>query len=281
MSDFEKQLQKKKFDTGRGDVFWFENKKFRDRPTVVFLHGLSSNHTTWIKVMRELDRAGYNSLAPDLRGHGLSDMTKKKENYNWPTFSQDLFQYLEKENLKNFILVGYCFGGSIALDFSASHPDLARGLVLISTNHVNPLRYKKIDFLTPLAVGFLNVLSLLLIWQKRKKYHYYRHGEQGGYWQSVWEGLNTMPVSVNFWMLSMMGKLNLAGKIGKIKIPTLIIRAKRDPFVSAAETRDIVRAIPDSQEIVLDHPSHFIGSKRQDDILKEILIFLEKIFEKT
>jgi pimeloyl-ACP methyl ester carboxylesterase len=228
--------------------------------------------------MEELEEKGYNSLAPDLRGHGFSDMQKEKKFYDWPVFSSDICQIAKKENLKNFLLAGYCFGGSVALDFAAAYPDFAKGLVLISTNHLNPLKYKKIGFLTPLAVGILDILSILFLWQKRKKYLYYQHGQSTGYWHSVWIGLNTMPLSVNFWMLAMMGRLDLTRKISCIKIPTLIIHAKRDPFVSAAEARDMKSAIPGSKEIVLDHPSHFIGSKRQDDITKEILKFLEKFF---
>ncbi len=273
--DLQSQIEKKSVDTGQGEIFYFLNAPYAGKPTVVFLHGLSSNHTTWIYPMKALQKNGYNSLAVELRGHGLSDKTKKRDLYKLPVFANDLKLILEKENVKNPALVGYSFGGAIVIYYAARYQKEG-SLVLVSASHVSPLIYKKLGFLAPAAYWFLQILAFLLLWQGQKKYRYYRHGESRGYWQSVWTGLNTMPLSVNFWMLSEVVRLNLKSILPRVKVPTLIIRAKNDPFVSPAEARDMAASLPKSEIAVPKSPSHFIASRSQKELIEIILGFLKK-----
>ena len=268
-------LEEKFVETASGKIFYYLNDNFPNRPTAVFLHGLSANHTTWLEVIKILHENGYNSLALDLRGHGSSLKTKNRSLYKLPVFTDDLKRIIEIEKIKEFFLVGYSFGGSIAIDYAIKYPDSLLRLVLISANHTNPLEYKGTRFLTPLGYGLLNVLAFLLLWQKRKKYYYYKQGESRGYWHSVWIGLNTMPLSVNFWMLAQMGQLNFKKTIGNIKTPTLVIRAQNDPFLSAAEARDIIKAIPRAEIAIPKHPSHFLASRAQEEIAQIILDFVK------
>ena len=268
-------LEEKFVETASGKIFYYLNDNFPNRPTAVFLHGLSANHTTWLEVIKILHENGYNSLALDLRGHGSSLKRKNRSLYKLPVFTDDLKRIIEIEKIKEFFLVGYSFGGSIAIDYAIKYPDSLLRLVLISANHTNPLEYKGTRFLTPLGYGLLNVLAFLLLWQKRKKYYYYKQGESRGYWHSVWIGLNTMPLAVNFWMLAQMGQLNFKKTIGNIKTPTLVIRAQNDPFLSAAEARDIIKAIPRAEIAIPKHPSHFLASRAQEEIAQIILDFVK------
>lgn len=268
-------LKEKNIETASGKIFYYFNDDFLNRPTVVFLHGLSANHTTWLQTIKVLHENKYNSLALDLRGHGFSDKTKKRSLYRLPVWSDDLKMVIQAEKLEKFFLVGYSFGGSIAIDYAIKYPDSLLGLVLISANHVNPFEYKGIKFLTPLADGLLNLLAALLIWQKRKKYYYYKQGESKSYWHSVWIGLNTMPLSVNFWTLSQMLRLNFKEDIAHINAPTIIVRAKKDPFLSEAEAYQMAEKIPQAKIVVPEHTSHFLASRAQEEIAKIILNFVK------
>lgn len=267
-------LREKWIETENGKVFYYTNTPFTGRPTVVFVHGLSSNHTTWTNITKALHAQNFNSIAVDLRGHGLSDKRKTRSLYQFSVFSDDLYQILKAERVNRAVLVGYSFGGYVALDFAVRHSELVDGLILISANYVNPLVYKGIGFLTPICYGFLQLLSFLLLWQKKKRYSYYEHGKGRGYWHSVWMGLNTMPLSVNFWMLSQVGKLDFRKTVGTIQAQTLIIRAKHDPFLSRAEAEDMARAMPNAKIIVSNHKNHFLASQSQDEVSKIILDFL-------
>lgn len=270
-------ISKKSVDTGKGRIFYFADNSHKGKPAVVFLHGLSSNHTTWLDSMKILHENGYNSVAPDLRGHGFSDKSKIKKNYDFPVFSGDLRKVLEREKFNKIILVGYCFGGEIALDYASKYPENINELVLISVNHSRPLKYGYIDFLTPIVSGALDLLAFLLLWQKRKEYHYYEHGKAVGYWDSVWDGLRTMPVSVNFWMLANVFRIDLSGDIKKIKTPTTIIYSKKDLFVTKTEIGDMIKSIKNSKEIASSNPNHFIGTNDQGEVVRIVLNLLKEI----
>ncbi len=268
--------EQKWLPTAEGKICYFLNSEFPDRPTAVFLHGLSSNHTTWYFWRQTLKEMKLNWLAPDLRGHGHSDKTIKKNLYEFSVFTEDLKQIIKQEKISNIILVGYSFGGFIALDYAIKYTDLVKGLILISTNHVNPFKYWKINFLTPLAERALNLAAWLTHWQKRKKYYYFDQAASHGYWDSTLKGYTTMPLAVNFWMLAEIANLDFANELQQITCPTLIVKASHDPFLSDKEANDMTKKIKNSNLVKIDEPTHFLATRFQEKILKVITDFLRE-----
>ena len=107
------------------------NPDHSDRP-VVLLHGLASNARIWELVAPALAQAGLMPLAPDGRGHGLTD--KPDGDYGFETFFNDLAAFIEACNLERPLLVGHSWGGLVALDYAARRPIGPRapsGLVLV------------------------------------------------------------------------------------------------------------------------------------------------------
>jgi len=272
-------FKEKSIQTASGKIFYYLENSFPDRPTVVFLHGLSSNHTTWKSSVEAFQKQELNCLLLDMRGHGHSDKTKKRELYNLSVFSQDLGEIIEKENLSKIILVGYSFGGYVAIDYSVKQSQNILALILISANHVNPLKYRRLIWLTKPLLRLLTLLSQLLLWQKRKKYHYFDQTKTNSYFSSTFIGLTTMPISINLWMLSEVFKLNFGQSVSKITCPALIIKSKRDPFLSNTETQDMAKKIRTAKIINLTENTHFLGSRNQKELTEAILNFLtqEKI----
>lgn len=269
-------LLEKSVKTKNGNIFYHINDEFPGKPFLIFIHGLSANHTTWLNFIKGAMERGYNSLALDLRGHGLSDKSKIKPLYSPGALSEDLDLILKTEAIKKGILVGYSYGGAVAIDYAIKHPDFTEKLILISANHANPFIYRKINFLTPICYFAVNFLAFLLLWQRRKRYYYYKQGESRGYWHSVWIGLNTMPLSVNFWLISSMAKVDYRKSVSRIKCPALIIKAKRDPFLSAAEAKEMVKNMPQAEVIIPNHQSHFLASRGQEEIIRIIFNFIKK-----
>jgi pimeloyl-ACP methyl ester carboxylesterase len=270
-------FEEKSIQTENGKIFYHLDMTFPNRPVVVLLHGLSSNHTTWLDVMEVLREYKFNTLAPDLRGHGLSDKTKKKDFYTLPVFSNDLREIFKKEKIGESIIVGYSFGGQVAIDFVARFPKLAKGLILISVNHYNPFIYRGLGFFEPICSWLIDSLATILLWQKRKNYHYYEHGKSVGYWSSVWDGLRTMPISVNLWMLANAFDIDLRKEVKKIKIPTTIVCGENDAFITGNEVNDVAKAIKGSEVIVSKNPDHFVGSNSQHETTEIILKFLSNL----
>lgn len=262
--------------TANGEIAYFGKKEFPDRPTVTLLHGLSSNHTTWDNLAQELRGQKYNVIVPDLRGHGFSDKTRKQSIYRPEVMAEDVSLILEREGVKKCFFVGYSLGGTIALQIALQYPDLAQGLVIVSANHTSPLRYWHIYLLTYIAAPLVALASYLLIWQKRKRYFQYRHGEAKGYWDSVWNGLKTMPLSVNLWLFLMMGLVDLRKKIFAIKIPVCLVRSHSDPLVTAKEAQEMLSAMPHASMVRPEHKGHFVASESQEEVRDIVLRFIKE-----
>ncbi|HLD22258.1 MAG TPA: alpha/beta fold hydrolase [Patescibacteria group bacterium] len=261
---------------GKGKIYYTLHMQNPKQITIIFLHGLTSNHTTWSTMMKQLAAQGYNTLALDMRGHGCSDKTIKRRLYCMSVFADDLELIIQKEHIQKYMLIGYSYGGAVALEFAIRKPSGMCGLILISTNCVTPLKYKYLSFFNPIAYGILQSVSFLLLWVRRKQYFYYRHGSAVGYWRSLWNGYLTMPISIHYWMLAQMLVLNYEPVLQKILAPTIIIRSEKDPFVSCAEAEYMKQHIPRSEMIVFRGRGHFIGSTCQDELLKVIVPFFQK-----
>jgi pimeloyl-ACP methyl ester carboxylesterase len=102
------------------------------RPTpFLFVHGLASNARLWDGVALRLAEAGRDSVAVDLRGHGLSG--KPDGGYDFATIAEDLSRLIAAlgPEFARPIIAGQSWGAGVVLDFAVRHPDLTSGIVLV------------------------------------------------------------------------------------------------------------------------------------------------------
>ncbi len=103
-----------------------------DGRPVILIHGLASNARIWELVAPHLVEAGLEPLAPDLRGHGLTD--GPDGDYGFDTTSRDLAAFLNAADIQRPLLVGHSWGAMVALDFASRFPIgpmAPAGLVLV------------------------------------------------------------------------------------------------------------------------------------------------------
>lgn len=98
-------------------------------PTFVLAHGLASNARLWDGVAARLVERGYPAITVDLRGHGRS--SKPDGPYDVPTVADDLAQLIERLGLERPIVAGQSWGGNVAIELGARHPDTVRGIVCV------------------------------------------------------------------------------------------------------------------------------------------------------
>lgn len=266
---------KKYVATEKGDIYYFTAGPASSDQTVILLHGLSSNHTTWLALMETLAKQGIRSIAPDLRGHGFSDKSKRKAWYVLPVFVEDIHHIVLQEQLQKMDMVGYSFGGYIALAYAAAYPASLRTLALVSANFMNPLHYKSFSPWAPALATFLDGIAWLSYPQGHEPYHYFEHGKSTGYLNSTIKGLLTMPFSVNFWLLAQILRLNLATALSRIACPTLIVRSASDPYLTEREVADMSRGIKNARAVMITGSGHFLASQNQDALARELLPFLK------
>lgn len=103
-------------------------------PRIVLLHGVGLDHTIWGLVAPRLVDAGFEVVAPDLRGHGRSPRIPSGR-----VELDDLVADIEPFLGAGAHVVGFSLGGLIALRLASRVPGRVRSLTAVSTvSHRTP-----------------------------------------------------------------------------------------------------------------------------------------------
>lgn len=102
---------------------------------VMLVHGFTANSDEVAGVMEPLAELGWHAVAPDLRGHGLSDRPTDAGAYSLELMAADVVALADWLGWDRFVLLGHSMGGGIAQIIALDHPERLTGLVLASTFH--------------------------------------------------------------------------------------------------------------------------------------------------
>jgi len=106
-----------------------------DGEAVVLLHGFPESSTSWDHVLPGLNGGGYRTLAPDQRGYSSRARPRGIRSYKIATLADDVLALADQAEIGRFHLVGHDWGGGVAWQLAASHPDRLRSLTSLSTPH--------------------------------------------------------------------------------------------------------------------------------------------------
>jgi pimeloyl-ACP methyl ester carboxylesterase len=100
------------------------------KKTFVLVHGAWHGGWVWERMLPYLGKTGYKIMTPTLTGLG------EKENQATPevglnTHIQDILTLLEKENLRNVVLVGHSYGGMVIAGVADKMPERISHLVYL------------------------------------------------------------------------------------------------------------------------------------------------------
>lgn len=96
--------------------------------TMLLLHGRWGRGETWIDLMRHYHER-YRIIAPDQRGHGLSD--KPKGRYSAGDFAQDMYELIMKVDCAPVTVIGHSMGARVAGTLAALYPEVVKALAIL------------------------------------------------------------------------------------------------------------------------------------------------------
>jgi pimeloyl-ACP methyl ester carboxylesterase len=101
----------------------------RDQPlTFVLIHGSWADTSYWSGVASELRKKGHTVYVPEYPGHGADP----NKNVTHAMMTKSIADYVTSRNLKNIILVGHSFGGSLVQKVAELIPDRLKRLVFMN-----------------------------------------------------------------------------------------------------------------------------------------------------
>lgn len=98
---------------------------------VVLLHGHTLDRRVWLPVLPHLLKAGLHVIRPDLRGHGRS--SRPDFGYHPSHHAADVVAVLDAVGVERAAVIGFSFGGGVALEMALSHPSRVGFLGLAAT----------------------------------------------------------------------------------------------------------------------------------------------------
>ena len=97
---------------------------------LIFLHGNPTSSHLWRRVIPAVGGSG-RKLAPDLIGMGDSD--KPDIAYTFDDHARYLDAWFDALELDRVVLIGHDWGGALAFDWAARHPDRVSGVAFTET----------------------------------------------------------------------------------------------------------------------------------------------------
>jgi pimeloyl-ACP methyl ester carboxylesterase len=111
-----------------------------DGPVVIALHGFPEDRQCWSELAQPLTAAGYRVLAPDQRGYSPGARPKGRRAYDAANLRDDILALADAADAERFDVVGHDWGGFVAWDLAARHPDRVRSCTSLSTPHPRAIR---------------------------------------------------------------------------------------------------------------------------------------------
>jgi pimeloyl-ACP methyl ester carboxylesterase len=104
---------------------------------LLLLHGFPCTSLIWAKVMHPLADAGFDAVAPDLRGYGDSDYAPD-DFYDLAAFSRDMVALADALGWDRCAVAGHDLGAAVAIQLANTAPARVDRLLLM--NHAIPAR---------------------------------------------------------------------------------------------------------------------------------------------
>lgn len=133
-------------------------------PLVVLLHGFPGHWYSWREQIPALVEAGYRVVAPDMRGYNRSEKPPGVSAYRIGRLVEDVLALIDHCGVEHAHVVGHDWGGVVAWEVAARHPDSVDRLVVLNAPHPGAYRRELRDRNSDQAKRSWYVLLFQLPW---------------------------------------------------------------------------------------------------------------------
>lgn len=238
-------------------------------PAVIFLHGMVGTSTDWAYTLGPLSRK-YRVVALDQIGFGHS--SKPPINYTVSDFADFLGEFMRVRGIPKAVIVGNSFGGWIACDFAATHPDLVDRLVLVDAAGLDAPIHRAV----PVDMNPSTKAGMRRLWETLFYDHNKVTSDMVDY---SWNRRVTDRDSDTIRRLVVQlvkGNEFEDAKIGSIKARTLIIWGHDDTILPLEAGQRLQKALPGSQWVVIDKCGHVPQLEKPAEFNRILLRFLSR-----
>lgn len=251
-----------------GGKLYYEECGVEAATAVVLIHDEILDSAVWDDVWSEFCRS-FHTIRYDRRGFGRSPAAT-----SWYVESDDLAVLLRHAKVTQVALVGGSVGAALSIDFTLTHPEMVRQLVLVSPA-LSGMPYSQ-HYLDRRKARFASqqksdVQTALYQWSKDEYLIARGNGEAD---KRLLTLLSTNPQDVTHEESVLPSKPAL-GRLGEINMPTLIITGDADMPDVHAHAGAIEAGIPRARRIVMSGVGHLLYLEKPTEFSRVAIEFLK------
>jgi pimeloyl-ACP methyl ester carboxylesterase len=262
------------FFESRG-LYYRVNEFTADRPTLVFIHGLSGSSSAWEMYEKYFEK-NYNVLTYDLRGHGKSYKSRAYAAYAMDNHVQDLAKLLQYLDIKNYVLICHSYAVLIGLEFLATRPNGVAGVVFLSPGYVVGKRIPE-RILKPLFI-LSRIIELFPFSEKPGTHVNYAKFPNTGDWNLPRMIADVGNTSFHVYMYGTLQSytVNKEAFLETLSMPVLLLQGKKDTIFPVTNSIFMHKKIKDSELVLIDHADHIVVLNNFKEVSFAIENFIDK-----
>jgi len=109
----------------------------KDGEPVILLHGFPQFADVWTQLLATLGGIGFQAVALDQRGYSAGARPVETASYDLSELTSDVIALANSLEWPSFHLIGHDWGGFIAWQLAAHHPNRVHSLSILSTAHID------------------------------------------------------------------------------------------------------------------------------------------------
>jgi len=256
---------------------------------VLFLHGGGQTRYAWGRTAETVARAGWRTVALDLRGHGESDWAPNGD-YSFTSFCADTVAVADALG-KPPVLVGASLGGmSAMLAEGTSDRTVSCGLVLVDiTPNSNPAGIARIQSFMQSGLDGFDTLEqaaeAIAAYTPNREKRVNPAGlkkvlrERDGRWFWHWDPQFISRGRTEVVADRLAGLLDVA--MSNIHVPTLLVRGLLSDVVTQEGADQLVAQIPGATVVGVEGAAHMIAGDKNDAFSDAVVTFLTERIRPT
>jgi len=232
-------------------------------PPLILIHGAGGSHLHWSPTTRRL--SGRNTYAIDLPGHGRSPGDALR---TIPEYVEVLASWIKHEAIRRPVLIGHSMGGAIALSAGLTIPEAHRtpdGLVTSDHLPVNPTLLGMLGR----DETFTQAVDLIMKWS-------FSPSSAPRLLELCRKRMLQVPRLVLFSDYRACEQFDVQGRLGEIRLPTLVICGADDKMTPARAVRRLAQSIADSRLAIIEAAGHMVMLEQPPAVDEAVLDFLAR-----
>jgi 3-oxoadipate enol-lactonase len=259
------------FHTGAADLHYEQHGR-GDVP-LIFGHGTLISSAIWRDLYFPLLPPEWRAYALDFRGHGAS--RGAQGDCTFVQMAEDIRVLAQELALGSFVYVGLSMGGGVGLQLALSHPDLLRGLVLLSpVTGLGPIGSPAFRLVGPLMAGRRFLLRLALAAAAT------RRPTRDELDRVVDQAVVVTRTTLRSY-LSSRNRIEGIELLASLRVPTLLVIGGRDRVIPVSQQKRLGDILPNCKTVVLPEEGHAAAAEVPARLVDEIRSFMDALPQRT